>query len=320
MDLNTDYGVLTGIKGAVFYSDGKLKECMTDEKNIIKMPFGEVVPLFSKSDARTKYRNSLAFYNTGKLKSIYLEDAVKVPTKYGEISAELLTFYGDGSIHRIFPLYGQISGYWTEENEYDMAEKVSYNFGGLALENKLSGLCFYESGKIKSITLYPKETVDVYINDFKAKARLGISFYESGSIKSFEPAFPLELNTPFGKCLAYDIDPLGISGDTNSLSFYEDSRLKDITTSTDKVEIVRENKDKIIIKPEKVSSLLNPEKTVIMPIKLNFYGESCMIEDSFGNIINASADADKIKILPGVFEFGSEDCIGECDSCDKCSF
>lgn len=320
MKVNTQYGCLYGVKSAVYYDDGKLKECMIDEKNIIKMPCGELVPLFSKSDARTKYRNSLAFYNSGKLKSIYLEEIVKVPTEYGEIDAELITFYEDGSIHRIFPLYGQISGYWTEENEYDMAKKISYDFSSVKGENKLSGLCFYESGKIKSITLYPKETVDLYINGLKAKARLGISFYESGSIKSFEPLFPLEIDTQFGRCLAYDIDPLGISGDTNSLSFYEDGRLMTVTTTTDSVEIIKESNDKIIVKPEKVSSLLNPEKTVIIPIKLNFYGDSCMIEDSFGNVINTSMDTDKVEILPGVFEFGSAECIGECDSCDKCSF
>jgi hypothetical protein len=40
----------------------------------------------------------------------------------------LITFYEDGSIESLFPLNGQISAFWSEEEEGALARKFDFTF------------------------------------------------------------------------------------------------------------------------------------------------------------------------------------------------
>ena len=59
------------------------------------------------------------------------------------VDNNLITFYENGNIRRIFPLYGQINGYWTEENEYELAEEITLPVLGTELVCKPLCIHFY---------------------------------------------------------------------------------------------------------------------------------------------------------------------------------
>ena len=40
------------------------------------------------------------------------------------MDAELVTFHADGSLRRVFPLNGKLSGYWTEADEGALAKAM----------------------------------------------------------------------------------------------------------------------------------------------------------------------------------------------------
>jgi len=215
----TKYGDLKGVVSAEFYSNGILKECILDEYNEIYINYGKLVPSYENEGVRKKYTKSVSFYETGEIKSIALQKQKPINTRIGIIPAEFITFYPSGNIKRIFPLNGKISGYWTEDDEYNLAEEFKLNFEVGVFKTKFISLQLYDNQEMKSITLWPKERIKLSLPIGDVEVKTGISFYKGGKIKSLEPSKPILINTPIGSINAYDTTALGIHGDSNSLCF-----------------------------------------------------------------------------------------------------
>lgn len=269
--IQSKYGTLKGISSAEFYENGALKECMVAERNVLITPYGQLIPWYEEDHVRRKYTASVTFYKNGNIRSILLNNRAEIITSLGLFEVEKITFYEDESLKRIFPLDGKLTGYWTEDNEYELAKEYTLKLSVGEIKSKIMSLQFYRSQKLRSITLWPKEKVLIQLEIGTIPVRTGISFYESGQIKSCEPAKPTPIKTPIGKMIAYDTSAIGIHGDSNSLQFYEDGKLKALITSTDQIEIYDENNQKTCYAPQEISSLLHFDGKDIVPLKIAFY-------------------------------------------------
>ena len=87
----------------------------------VKTRYGDLTPYSGASDYRKKFRFAVDHYDDGALKSVYLEETQVLSFPAGDFQTELITFYEDGNAKRIFPLYGQISAYWSIEEEVETA-------------------------------------------------------------------------------------------------------------------------------------------------------------------------------------------------------
>ena len=279
-EMQTKYGLLKGIISYENYSNGNLKECILSEKNEVMTDYGLLVPQYEEDHVRRKYTFSLSFYENGYLKSISLNQQTDIVTALGTFQAEKLTFYEDGRLKRLFPVNGKLTGYWTEDNEYHLAQKYVIKLGVGEIKCKVISLQFYKSQKLKSITLWPKEHVTIRYDESNVEVRTGLAFYENGSLKSFEPAKPTPINTPIGTIMAYDNNIMGIHGDTNSVQLYEDGSLKSIVSATDKIEIFDEYHDKTTYAPEEKQSLMHLHIMDTIPLRIAFYnGKVSMNEE-----------------------------------------
>ncbi|MDD3570990.1 MAG: hypothetical protein PHY44_07815, partial [Lachnospiraceae bacterium] len=232
--------------------------------------------------------------------------------------AELVTFYENGAIHRLFPLFGQISGFWSEEEEKKLAKNIIIDTPMVHVENKISCICFYISGGIKSVSLYSGETVTVVNNEVEYKARIGISFYESGQIKSLEPSIHNVVKTPIGVIFAYNNDPMGIHGDDNSLKFNEDGSIKKVVTVASYIEIKDKNGKITEVKAMKKPSMLELDKYVIVPISIEFCEEKIEVTDSDKcKKCYAYADYNISSAYNEGYQF--ENTCTDCSACSGCS-
>lgn len=278
LSYETRYGCLKGISSPEYYPDGKLMECALDEQLVLNTPFGTLIPQYTTEGVRKKYIKALTLYHNGNLKRLSLEQQMPVKTPAGVLKAELLTFYESGNIKRIFPLNGKISGYWTEENEFELAEAISLTLPFGRADKKIIGIHFYEDGSIRSLTLWPKEYLTAAVAGRKAKVRYGISFYQGGRVKSMEPAYPLLTETPVGQIAAFDINAIGINGDENSLEFWEDGRVKSLVTSTDSIRArSKKNGKETVIRPFFRPSTVKDEEEEIVPVRIAFREKECTL-------------------------------------------
>ena len=214
--------------------NGQMEAIQVHEKVVLNSNVGKLVPLYKTEDlGRTKLM-PVRFDRMGNIRSVPLQDAMDIPTSCGTYSAELLTFYPDGALCRLFQLNGKLSGYWSENNEYELASVVTIPTPLGNISVKPLYLHFYETGELKSITFWPRERVRVSTPLGDMLIRRGISFYRSGALASCEPASPEYLNTPLGYVRVFDPDPNGMNGESNSLQFDEEGRI--ISFATNEVE------------------------------------------------------------------------------------
>ncbi len=187
---------------------------------VLDTPVGKLVPFYEISDGRQKNRPSVEYYKSGAIYSIYLQEQTIVDTHIGKIPAELITFYEFGGIKRIFPLYGQLSGFWTEDQEYELAKEMTFVIQGEKKTVKPLCIHFYESGKVNSITIWSKERMTIHTLYGDITTDLGVEFYESGEIKSIEPVMGTKLAIP-GKGIIYpfNVFKLRMHADDNTLKF-----------------------------------------------------------------------------------------------------
>ncbi len=315
--IETSYGVLEGATDLVYYKNGNLRSCKLEKYNAITTSIGFLVPQYGDMDTRTKLREAISFYDTGELKSIYLKEPVIVNTTVGTLKGEFITFYKQGTIHRLFPLYGQVSGYWSEEEEYQLAEKATFKIGELQVSNKMNSYCFYPSGYLKSLSLWSKEVLIVQLHKKNIAIRLGIAFYENGNIKSLEPYVPTKIKTPIGDIMAYSNEPIGIHGDTNSLILDEDERIKGITTVSTAIRMNNDQVEEQVIAPHLVRSQLDIERWVISPITISFLENQVMIVDEHTTYRLNKDDFKWSTTQIGFEEIGHE--CGNCQGCKNCS-
>ncbi|WP_069998310.1 hypothetical protein [Cellulosilyticum sp. I15G10I2] len=310
--VHTKYGILKGITSAEFYKNNILKECILTEPNELITPYGKLIPQYEQEHVRRKYTSAVTFYESGNLKSICLNDQTHILTPLGPFEAEKITFYDDEKLKRIFPVNGKVTGYWTEENEYALAEEHTFKFSFGDIRSKVMSVYLYPSGKLKSITLWPKERAQIQLDSGIMPIRIGVSFYETGVLKSCEPAEPTPVMTPIGEIMAYDTSAVGIHGDINSLAFYEDGTLKALATSTDKIEIYDEELNKTCYAPGEIPSLLHYNGKDIVPLCVAFYGGKVSMNEE----LEYALDRHSFSII-NYFKKVKPSC-SDCANCNLC--
>lgn len=261
---------LNGISLIGKYNTGEIESYKVEEENQVYVNGTLYKPFYMDEDGRRKDSPSVLVYKGGEIKGISLQETIIVNTNKGEFKAEKIIFYESGKIKKIFPLDGKITGYWSEEDEYKLADYYSFKFDFAEFFAKVISISFYESGEIKSITFWEGEKVNIKYKKTSIKVRIGISIYEDGNIKSIEPALPVIINTKIGKIKCFDKNAIGITGDKNSLEFYEDGNIKALVTSEDEITIYKD--DKLIARyapEEKYIFGLNGEKDLIT-VKIEF--------------------------------------------------
>ncbi len=313
--LQTPFGILGGVISYSCYESGELKDVMLSEKNIILTHAGELVPFYTETPRR-KYKSSLTFHENGLVKSVSLENQQEIETPIGEFPAELVTFYDTGELHRFFPLDGKISGFWTEKEEKELNIPFSFEFKFGAFTAMIIGICFYKSGDIKSLTLFPEEVITLDTPCGKINVRTGFSLYESGSIHTIEPAVPALIDTPIGKISAFDTQATGITADSCSLVFSDDGKVKSLVTSSDRIAVQTPDGRLHFFNPIKRTSPLDDETEITVGISVSFdYDtETVTITDEISHtfLINDCG----FNIVKGAVKSGCspQDCAG-CPGC-----
>lgn len=265
---------LRGIASSSYYSTNDsnsiMRDCILNEKNIISTNYGRLIPKYGEDEVRRKYNHSISFYPNSALKSISLESQTSIATEMGTFPAELVTFYESGALKRLFPLNGRISGYWTETDEEKLCNAFEFSFPFGSFKAKIINLYFYESGKLKAVTLWPGEEITLNTSQGLLPVRIGFSLYEDGSIKSLEPASPLLLPTPIGEVVIFDETALGICGDNNSLCFNENGTVASLLTTYGKIAVFSKDGTMDIIEPPLRPDPMNIGKKMLVPLKISF--------------------------------------------------
>lgn len=269
--LQTPYGVFAGVISSTKYPEGGMKEVRLGEKNVIITHVGDLVPVYGEETPRRKFKSSVSFHKNGMIKAVALEEQQEVLTPIGDFPAELVTFYDTGELKRIFPLDGKISGYWTEEDERELNIPFSFEFEFGEFSAMLIGICFYKSGDIKSITLFPGEEITLNAPSVgKIKVRSGFALFESGKLKSLEPAVPTKIKTPIGEIMAFDPSAVGLNADDNSLCFDDKGRICSLTTSINGFTVSRGCGETRFFKPSEIINPLDGESKMLVPLLLEF--------------------------------------------------
>lgn len=280
-EMNAIHTNLKGITIAKTYPSGTLMSCFLNEENILHTPFGDMIPQYraaDQSERQKKYRSSIDFFETGQIKSVALDEVTPVHTPLGIINAELVTFYEDGSLNRIFPLNGLVDGYWTELNELAMAEVLELELPIGRFSVKVISLHFYPNASLKSLTVWPGQTFYLQTPLGQLKGRTGFSLYENGALRSYEPSVPTQLATPVGAIKAFDPDIIGMHADQNSVQFSQNGKLLSIKTIHTGICAVNKNGEEYIVEPYEADSLIDPSQKRTFPIKINFTEEAVYIE------------------------------------------
>ena len=275
--LTVETSGLKGITRFTTYDVGDLKDCKFEEYNLIHTKYGDFVPQYGNPGFRKKQLAALSFYKNGKVKNISLEQQTEISTPIGIFPAELVTFFEDGSINSLFPLNGQISGFWSEEEEGKLAQKFHFSFPFGDFCAKIIGLRFYPDGRVRSLILWPNERIIIDTPAGKMPVRIGFKLFEDGSIESVEPAEPFLIETPIGSINAYDADALGIDADRNSVCFDDRGRLTSLSTF-DIITVRKKSGQKEIIFPKLRPGLTDDFEKV--PIKLIFDGDTVSTDDA----------------------------------------
>jgi hypothetical protein len=269
--LQTPYGVFGGVTTTEFYPDGNIQGICLEEQNVIITHAGELIPYYGEETLRRKHKASVTFHPNGMIKAVALEEQQEVLTPIGELPAELITFYETGEVCRVFPLDGKISGFWSEEDERALGFPLSFDFGFTAFSALVSGICFYKSGCVRSVTLFPKETIKVLTARYGLiPVRQGFSLFDDGTLESLEPAAPVKIETPVGVLAAYNANAHGINADSNSLSFDREGQVSHLMTSSDKITIqIKGNRSHYAYTPRTVS-LMENDGDIILPLGIYF--------------------------------------------------
>ena len=267
---STLYGDLSGVEFRSLFSNGKMDGCLVTQPNTLITPYGNLVPQYEAEDMGRRTVKPIYFYKDGSLKSIALQSQTILETPVGAVPAELVTFHKCGSIKRLFPLDGKLSGFWGWKNEFALATELTFKSPVGTLCAKVIGLQFYESGALKSITLWPGQTLTVQTPIGEITVRKGLAFYESGAIRSFEPLKKIDLQTPIGIITSYDNEPNGIHGDINSVQLAEDGSIEALSTVDHAVEVSLSGENSELFHPGVKDNVCGDERKVSVPMKVRF--------------------------------------------------
>lgn len=303
----TNYGILNGIGLYTLYDNGVLQDCTLNESVSINTPYGVLMPQYTYNHRR-KQHYALSFYPDGALRRLSLEHSTDISTPIGMIPAELITFYPGGDIKRIFPLNGQLSAYWEENDEYTLTKELTFDLPSGIIQARIIAVSFYENGNIKDFTFWPVEKLKVTTPLGTITIRIGYSLFPNGNIKSIEPAYPTKIITPIGPVLAFDKNANGISGDVNSLNFTKEGSLQALATSGNVITVKTSSNQRITYTP---SQEIDPdgEEVSFCPLIIEF------VEDQV--IFNRT---DKYHIPSNEFHIEPyhSTAINPCGNCSSC--
>ena len=260
---------IDGITSGSVYKSKRIKDCKLDAYNEIKIGSQTFIPRYKRPDERQKENKTLSFYESGRIRSIALEERTEVETSLGKMSVELITFYEDGKIDSVFPTNGQIGFGWSLEDEEKLLEEMPFTFPFGDFSTKIIGIRFYPSGKVKSMILWPKKQINIHTPIGEADVRIGFRLYEDGQIQSFEPAMPMMVETPIGRITAFDQHALGIDADVNSIVFSQNGELTSLKTNSDIVVQSIEKKERTLIY-QQFRLDMTTDEMIKIPIEISF--------------------------------------------------
>ncbi len=239
--------------------------------------YGELIPQHTTDELRKKELLPVVFHSNGTPKSLPLEKQTTITTPVGDIPAELVTFHENGLLKRIFPLNGKLSGYWGETDELGLAKPVAIRTPAGTIAARLIGLSFYENEALRSITLWPGETVTIATGAGSMEARIGISFAPDGTVQSLEPATPTPVKTIAGEIMAYDPDAIGVNGDTNSLVLDDKGDIACVTTTLSRLKAVHPDGRISRFTPQHRESYCSDSDQEIIPMVVEFCEQAIKI-------------------------------------------
>lgn len=267
--IQIEHGILGDVMSFQTYPSGELESVKLSGKNMIVTHAGELVPAYTQTPRR-KNKASIEFYKSGTVKAVMLEEQAEVETPIGSIPAEHVTFYPTGEIHRVFIINGQISGFWSEEDEKNYNIPLTFEFDYTCFQAYLTSICFYKSGTIKSITLYPGESISVNTPAGQIETEIGFSLYESGELESVEPKETILIQTSIGQFSAFDSEAIGIHADNNSIRFDKEGRLTAFSTIENKVLVQTAQEEFLILKPMEKAHPLHDNERIRIAMKVAF--------------------------------------------------
>lgn len=231
---------------------------------------GPLVPIYSVEDHGRKKLVPVRLYKSGAIKSIALQEATVIQTAIGPICAELITFYENGAVSRLFPLNGKLSGYWSELNEYKLSKEIEIPTPLGTIAVRPIYIHFYDTGELKSITFWPAEQIQINTPIGATTIKRGMSFHRNGTLASCEPVAPLMVQTPLGEIEAFDPDPNGMNGESNSLSFNQNGSIAGLSTIATTVCVADLHNETISYSPLVQRSRCSDTAFVIDPLKIKF--------------------------------------------------
>ncbi|MFT8394657.1 hypothetical protein [Propionibacterium sp.] len=304
---------LRGVTEHSNYADGTMSECTLSEPNVVHTACGDFVPHYSEPDVRTKDLKSMSFYPSGAVRTISLEQQTLVPTVLGALPAELVTFYETGELDSVFPLNGQISFSWSEAEERKLAKPFAFSFSFGEFTTTVINVRFYPTGEVKSLTMWPGESIKLKTPAGFYPCRAGLRLHPSGALASFEPAMPIAIRTPIGFVQAYDVDAFTMAGDQNSVRFDEDGHLTHVSTSGD---ILIESDASTTHRISSRTRLaLSRDVPVKLAVEISFVGDHVLIDNGETQESIPLAGT-KFMALPDI----DTESLGSCDlGCESCS-
>ncbi len=312
--MSTEKYKLLGISSYTTYESGEIKECKLNEHNILRVGNQDFIPRYSGPDERRKDNKALAFYESGNVKSIALEERTVITTSIGSIPVELLTFYEDGAVKSLFPLNGQISFGWSEEEEEKLLEEMQFDLPCASFTTKIIGARFYNSGALKSLILWSGKRIEIDTPIGRYPVRVGFRLYEDGSLESFEPAVPILIKTEIGAIMAFDQNALGMDADFNSIRFYPDGRLKALCTNSDIVINQISNAQRTIIYQQLRLDMLSNEM-VKLPVIISFGEDRVEIDNGAEKQVFSISDSKFLFLYDGSYRENKCSPGSDCSGC-----
>lgn len=311
--IQTAFGIFGDVISYDTFETGELRSLRLNGKNMVLTHVGELIPSFTETERR-KFKPSIEFYRNGMIKVVSLEEQQDIETPIGEFPAELVTFYDTGELNCVFPLDGKISGFWSEEDEGNLLVPLRFDLDFAAFSAKISAVRFYRDGAIRSITLYPDERIIVATAYGPISVRNGISLYPDGELESLEPSEPISLDTPIGRISAYDSEAVGITADSNSVSFDREGKVLSVSTTMHRIGVQTKDDKFLWFAPAVFRPSLDEDTEVLDSLRIEFKkGGVCFNE---GDQIHSISESG-FTILP--FAAAGNSCLpSDCASCKLC--
>ncbi|WP_051261813.1 hypothetical protein [Desulfovibrio inopinatus] len=262
----------------VTHPDGRVNFVVPTGKMEVQTPVGSLTPQYQTNDTRRRKVEPLSFHDNGMIKFINLETKTRIASPVGEFEVEAVTFYSDGSIRRLFPVNGRLSGFWSWRDECALAPVNTVKAPWGTVATKCISIQLYPGGNLRSLTLWPEQTVTVPTPVGEMGMRIGLALYPDGAMRSIEPARPFVIDTPVGPIEAFDPDPEGISGDINSLGFTATGQISTVSTPSTRVIVTEPSGSQSVFSPQQALNLCDESDEDTKPLRLTFDDEAVIIE------------------------------------------